>query len=51
MIFLPEVTFDVDEFMQQGSRASQEEKSVVVAVSEGVKTADGRYVCELNRRN
>ena len=37
MIFLPEVTFDVDEFM----------KKVVVSVSEGVKTADGRYVCEL----
>ena len=47
MIFLPEVTFDVDKFMNQVARLHEKKKSVVVAVSEGVKLADGRYVCEL----
>ena len=47
MIFLPEVTFDVDEFMKKVAELHKKKKSVVVAVSEGVKTADGRYVCEL----
>ena len=48
MIFLPEVTFDVDEFMKKVAELHKKKKSVVVAVSEGVKTADGRYVCELS---
>ena len=47
MIFLPEVTFDVDEFMHKVAELHKKKKSVVVAVSEGVKTADGHYVCEL----
>ena len=47
MIFLPEVTFDVDEFMKKVAKLHEKKKSVVVAVSEGVKTADGKYVCEL----
>lgn len=46
MIFLPEVTFDVDLFMKKVAGLHEKKKSVVVAVSEGVKTADGRYVCE-----
>ncbi len=46
MIFLPEVTFDVDLFMKKIAELHKKKKSVVVAVSEGVKTADGRYVCE-----
>ena len=47
LIFLPEVTFDVDEFMKKISDLHKEKKSVVVAISEGVKLADGRYVCEM----
>lgn len=47
MIFLPEVTFDVDLFMKKVAELHKKKKSVVVAVSEGVKIADGRYVCEL----
>lgn len=47
MLFLPEVTFDVDSFMQKVAQLHKKKKSVVVAVSEGVKLADGRYVCEL----
>lgn len=48
MLFLPELTFDVDLFMKKvADYHDQKKKSVVVAVSEGVKIADGRYVCEL----
>ena len=47
MIFLPEIPFDVDEFMKKIEPLQKEKSSVVVAVSEGVKVADGRYVCEL----
>ncbi len=47
MLFLPEVTFDVDEFMKKVGALQEKRESVVVAVSEGVKVADGRYVCEL----
>ena len=47
MIFLPEIPFDVDEFIKKVEKLQKEKASVVVAVSEGVKVADGRYVCEL----
>ncbi len=47
MIFLPEISFDVDEFIKKVEKLQKEKTSVVVAVSEGVKVADGRYVCEL----
>jgi len=47
MIFLPELIFDVEEFMKKVATLHKQKKSVVIAVSEGVKVADGRYVCEL----
>ena len=47
MLFLPEITFDVDDFMHKVAELHKTKKSVVVAISEGVKVADGRYVCEL----
>ncbi|MCI9148070.1 MAG: 6-phosphofructokinase [Hungatella sp.] len=47
MLFLPEITFDVEHFMKKVTDLQKMKKSVVVAVSEGVKVADGRYVCEL----
>lgn len=47
LIFVPEVAFDVDEFVEKVNKLQQEKLSVVIAVSEGVKTADGKYVSEL----
>ena len=47
MLFLPEITFDVDDFMKKVAEIHKTKKSVVIAISEGVKVADGRYVCEL----
>ena len=48
MIFLPEIPFDVDEFMKKVEQLQKEKSSVVVAVSEGVKVADGRYATLIN---
>ncbi len=47
MIYLPESDFDMDDFMARVKKLSEEKSSVVIAVSEGIKLADGRFVCEL----
>lgn len=48
MIYLPEITFDIEKFIKQVKEMQKNKKSIVVAVSEGIKLADGRYVCELS---
>ncbi|MBU5332773.1 6-phosphofructokinase [Anaerocolumna aminovalerica] len=47
MIFLPELAFDMDDFMLKLEQLQKVKKSVVIAISEGIHLADGRYVCEL----
>lgn len=47
MLFLPEKPFDIDSFMDSIKELSSKGKSIVVAVSEGIKVPDGRYVFEL----
>ena len=47
MICLPEVSFDPDRFVAQVDALQQRTPSLVIAVSEGIRVADGRYVCEL----
>ena len=47
MIYLPEVNFDVDDFVERVKKLAAEKSSVVIAVSEGLKLADGRFACEL----
>ncbi len=47
MIYLPELTFDLDDFMKRIRALLEQKTSVVVAVSEGIRLEDGRYVCEL----
>ena len=46
LIYLPERTFDMEAFFEDVSAALDRHPNVVVAVSEGVRLADGRYVCE-----
>ncbi len=46
-IYLPEIPFDVEAFVEKCRTLLQKKPTVTVAVSEGVKIADGRYVCEL----
>ena len=47
MICLPEVPFNVDHFIEKVRVMQEKKPSIVIAVSEGVKLEDGRYVCEL----
>lgn len=47
MIYLPEKVFDIDHFMARVKEMSASKKSLVIAISEGIKVADGRYVFEL----
>lgn len=46
MIFLPEMPFDMDDFICRTQKMLRDKKSIVIAVSEGIKTADGQYVCD-----
>ena len=47
LIYLPEKAFDIDRFMQKVKSLAEKNRSAVIAVSEGIKVADGRYVFEL----
>ncbi|WP_026507688.1 6-phosphofructokinase [Butyrivibrio sp. MC2013] len=47
-IYLPELPFDVNAFVEKVKGLLTTKASVVVAVSEGIKTSDGKYVCELD---
>ena len=46
LIYLPENDFVMAEFLEDVEELLKTEKQVVVAVSEGIHFADGRYVCE-----
>lgn len=48
LIFLPEKVFDVNFFMKRVKEVVVAKKYCVVALSEGVRIADGRFVCELS---
>ena len=47
LIYLPEVVFDLDKFVKDVDDALDKNNKVVVAVSEGVHTADGLSIPEL----
>ena len=47
LIYLPELPFNLENFKEKVTNLLQTKGSVVVAVSEGIRTPDGRYVCEL----
>ena len=47
MILLPEVPFDYEYVKNRVAELMEESKSLVITVSEGVRTKEGKYVCEL----
>ena len=47
LIYLPEVAFDLKKFMKKVKKLLEIKTSIMVVVSEGIKTGDGTYVCEL----
>ena len=46
-IYLPELPFDMDAFIKKIKSLLKTKASVVVAVSEGIRTKEGKYVSEL----
>ena len=50
-IYLPENVFDLDEFLDRVKTLAKTKSSIVIAVSEGIQTADGKFVCELSNDN
>ena len=46
LVYLPERSFDADEFLASINKAFDKHPAVLVAVSEGIRFADGRYVGE-----
>ena len=47
LIYLPETKFDLQAFGRRVKDLLEKKTSIVVAVSEGIRTEDGTYVCEL----
>ena len=46
-ILLPEVPFEQDKFLARVDELQRVKSNVIIAASEGVKTADGTYLCDL----
>ena len=46
LIYLPEVPFDMDKFIADVAAVHKEKGSAVIAVSEGIRYADGTFVSE-----
>ena len=51
LIYLPEVYFDVQKFVDKVKELLEKKDSIVVAVSEGIKINEDTYVCELGSSN
>jgi len=46
LIYLPEVPFDMDKFLSDVTEIYNKNGKVIVAVSEGIKDKDGKYISE-----
>ncbi|MFU8792913.1 MAG: 6-phosphofructokinase [Acholeplasmataceae bacterium] len=51
LIYLPEVPFDIETFFAQVDEVLKARGNVIVAVSEGIKTKEGKYIPELYQEN
>jgi ATP-dependent phosphofructokinase / diphosphate-dependent phosphofructokinase len=47
LIYLPEIPFDLDKFFAQVESLLEKQGKVIVAVSEGIKTLEGKYIPEM----
>ncbi len=46
LVYLPERPFSIKEYFEDVRKIMEKKPNVVVAVSEGIRDADGKYVCE-----
>lgn len=44
LIYVPEVTFDVEEFLVKVNEVYAKKKNAIVAISEGIRDKDGNYI-------
>lgn len=49
LIYLCEVPFSIDKFIEDVNEELKKHPDVIVAVSEGIKDAEGRYISEVNQ--
>lgn len=47
LIYVPELPFDLEKCKKKSRELLEKKNSVVIALSEGIRLADGRLVCEL----
>ncbi len=46
LIYLPEIPFDIDKFLEEVKKLLEKKSTVFVAISEGIRLKDGTYVSE-----
>lgn len=46
LLYLPEVPFHMDRFLDNVRTLMEKKRAIIIAVSEGIRTADGNYVCD-----
>ena len=46
-IYLPEVAFNIENFVKETEELLKKKSNIVIAVSEGIRTEDRKFVCEL----
>ncbi len=47
LIYLPEKKFEIEKFLQDVKKVLEQKTHALVVISEGIRTKDGQYVCEL----
>ena len=50
-IYLPEIPFNMDTFVEETKELLKKKACITIAVSEGIKTEDDQFVCELSDTN
>jgi len=45
-VYLPEVSFNIDQFVNDIQKALKSQNNIVVCVSEGIRDANGFFICE-----
>ena len=50
-IYLPEIPFDIDNFVKETKELLKKKSNVVIAVSEGIQNENGEFICELTDSN
>ena len=50
-IYLPEIPFNIERFVENIKDLLKKKSSLVIAISEGIKNEEGKLICELARDN